>query len=99
MLHHGDRFNGLAWLEDQADGCTAKLLKRLTYRTWDGWLIEVPAGFCTDFASIPRIVWPVIPPRGRFNRAAFVHDLLYRYAPVDPRTKRACTRARADAIL
>jgi hypothetical protein len=28
-----------------------------------------------------------------------IHDFLYRYAPVDPRTKQACTRARADAIL
>jgi hypothetical protein len=98
-IHHGDRFNGLAKVEDQEDGCTARLLRRLTYRTWDGWLIEVPAGFETDFASIPRALWALIPPRGRYNRPAIVHDFLYRFAPVDPLTKQACTQARADAIL
>jgi hypothetical protein len=99
MVHRGDRFNGLAHYEDQEDGCTAKLLRRLTFRTLDGWLIEVPAGFETDFASIPRMLWAIIPPRGRYNRPAIIHDFLYRYAPVDPLTKKACTQARADAII
>lgn len=99
MIHHGDRFNGLARYEDSEDGCTAKLLRRLKFKTLDGWLIEVPAGFETDFASIPRLLWTVIPPRGRFNRPAIVHDFLYQYAPSDPRTKQSCTRERADQIL
>lgn len=98
-MNCGNRFNGLARYEDQADGITAKLLRRLTYRTNDGWLIEAPAGFVTDFASIPRLLWTLIPPRGRYNRAAIIHDFLYQHAPRDPRTGEACTRGRADAIL
>lgn len=99
MKHHGDRFNGLAQTEDQEDGCTARLLQRLTYLTKDRWLIEAPAGFLTDYASIPRLLWAIIPPRGRYNRPAIIHDFLYRYAPTDPVTGVACTQARADAIL
>lgn len=99
MKHRGDRFNGLAQLEDQEDGCTARLLQRLTYLTEDRWLIEVPAGFITDFASIPRPLWGIIPPRGRYNRGAIVHDFLYRLAPTDPVTGVACTQARADSVL
>lgn len=97
--HHGDRFNGLARLEDQEDGCTARLLRRLTYVTHDGWVLEVPAGFVTDFASIPRALWTIIPPRGRYNRPAIIHDFLYRFAPTDPQTGVACTQQRADAVL
>lgn len=49
----------------------------------------VPAGFSTDFASIPRILWPIIgPPYGRHSKAAVVHDWLYSTEHV--------TRARAD---
>ncbi|NEX17633.1 MAG: hypothetical protein C1943_13650 [Halochromatium sp.] len=29
--------------------------------------IRVPAGYRTDFASIPRWVWPIFPPVGRFD--------------------------------
>lgn len=98
-MNHGSRFNGLAQLEDEEDGCRAKLLRTLTYTTCDGWTLEVPAGFTTDFASIPRIFSAVIPTRGRYNRPAIVHDFLYQHAPADPTTGRYCTQARADSIL
>lgn len=39
--------------------------------------IEVPAGFETDLASIPRILWSVLPPHGRYAKAALLHDWLY----------------------
>lgn len=97
--YHGSRFNGLAQLEDEEDGCHAKLLQTLTYTTLDGWTISVPAGFPTDYASIPRLLTWLIPPRGVYNRPSFVHDFLYHYAPVDPTTGRYCTQARADSIL
>jgi len=42
--------------------------------------IFVPAGFKTDFASIPRLAWPVMGhPAGRHGKAAVIHDFLYRY--------------------
>lgn len=52
----------------------------------------VPAGFTTDFASIPRLFWSVIGhPAGRYAQAAVLHDSLYR--------TRSVTRARADALF
>ena len=45
--------------------------------------VTVPAGTTTDFASIPRIFWPIFPPDGRrYMRAAIVHDYLYRTGKV-----------------
>lgn len=38
----------------------------------------VPAGFITDFASVPRLLWPILPPYGRYGKAAVLHDYLYR---------------------
>lgn len=50
--------------------------------------VTVPAGFVSDFASIPRAFWRVLPPWGEYNRAAVVHDYLYRTHEM--------TRAEAD---
>jgi len=41
-------------------------------------VIKVPAGFITDFASIPKIFWSVLPPDGPYAKAAVVHDYCYR---------------------
>ena len=38
--------------------------------------IEVPAGFITDLASVPRVFWAVLPPHGRYAKAAILHDFL-----------------------
>lgn len=97
--YHGNRFSGLAKLEDAEDGLHATLLEALSYLTLDGWFISVPAGFPTDYASIPRPLQVIIPPRGVYNRPAFIHDYLYHFAPVDPHTGQRCTQARADSIL
>ncbi len=42
-----------------------------------GRTIWVPAGYLTDFASIPRVGRWLIPPFGRHAIAAVVHDWLY----------------------
>ena len=39
--------------------------------------IEVPADYITDLASVPRVLWSVFPPHGRYAKAAIVHDYLY----------------------
>ncbi len=39
--------------------------------------ICVPAGYVTDFASVPPILWSFIPPIGKYNRGALIHDFLY----------------------
>lgn len=42
----------------------------------DGWVISIPAGYTTDFASTPRWLWWWLPPHGKYERAAVVHDWL-----------------------
>ncbi len=43
----------------------------------DGTTIKISAGYVTDFASVPWILWNFFPPIGKYNRAALVHDYLY----------------------
>ncbi|EGQ5165988.1 DUF1353 domain-containing protein [Salmonella enterica] len=40
-------------------------------------VIEVPAGFITDLASVPRVFWILLPPDGKYAKAAIIHDYLY----------------------
>lgn len=42
-----------------------------------GDTVNVPVGFKTDFASVPRLLWIVIPRWGTYGNAAVVHDYLY----------------------
>lgn len=75
-------------------GRRLKLDKDFSVEAWIGkqWLeITVPAGFVTDFASIPRLFWRILPPWGSYNRAAVVHDFLYH--------THYTTRAEADLIF
>jgi len=39
--------------------------------------IKIPAGFITDFASIPKTFWSILSPYGKHGKAAVVHDYLY----------------------
>ena len=39
-------------------------------------VVLVPQGYVTDFASIPRIFWRILPPWGKYGKAAVVHDYL-----------------------
>ncbi|EBL9832047.1 phage tail protein [Salmonella enterica] len=40
-------------------------------------VISVPAGFVTDLATVPRIFWVLLPPDGKYAKAAIIHDYLY----------------------
>lgn len=53
--------------------------------------VSVPPGFVTDFASVPRIFWTLLPPDGLYTYPAIVHDYLYWFQPV--------SRQDADAIF
>lgn len=55
------------------------LQQALTYQTGSdaAETIVVPAGFVTDLASIPRLVWSFYPPDGPWVKAAVIHDFLY----------------------
>jgi len=64
----------------------------LTYRILDtDYSITVPAGFVTDYASIPRSACLFLPTHGAHSRAAIVHDYLYWTG--------ACSQSRADKIM
>lgn len=39
--------------------------------------VQVPVGFHTDFASVPRPFWVLVSPFGIHGAAAIVHDYLY----------------------
>lgn len=73
------------------DGRSARLLRPFLVKMKSGRVIEVPQGFVTDFASVPRVFWRIIPPWGEYSPAAVVHDWLY--------TKVECTRKEADDIF
>jgi len=54
------------------------LNESLRYRPKDSnQEIAVPAGFVSDFASVPRIFYAIYTPTGRYQWAAVVHDYLY----------------------
>lgn len=51
-----------------------------------GGKITVPAGFKTDFASVPRVPLAYLLYANRGRKAAVVHDYLYRYKLHDRKT-------------
>jgi len=40
-------------------------------------IIKVPIGYITDFASIPRIFWPIVSPIDEYAKASIIHDWMY----------------------
>lgn len=74
------------------DGADSVLSKTLTYQIGQSrFTVSVPAGFVTDFASTPRAIWAIVPPTGRYQLAAVVHDFLY--------WDQGCTRQQADELF
>jgi hypothetical protein len=58
-------------------------------------VIDVPDGFVTDFASIPRAFWSLLPPAGEYAPAAIIHDWLCR---VQTRTKKEADQIFEEAM-
>lgn len=79
-----------------------RLYETLYYeRDYEGsgkW-IDVPKGYETDGASIPRLFWWFLWPTGRYFRGAAVHDQLYRYLRDGTPHIFALERKHADKIL
>lgn len=74
-----------------------ELVEPLYYLTDDQFVIQVPAGFQMDLASIPAIFQPLFPVHGKHTRAAVVHDwLYYNQGMVEGRT---FTRLECDQIF
>ena len=71
-------------VELQDDGKSWKIMQEFDYEEGmlgSGKIFRVPVGFITDFASIPKIFWNILPPIGRYGKAAVLHDYLYNTQP------------------
>ena len=63
---------------DDGNGTTERLVVDLIYQSdLLDREIRVPAGFVTDYASVPIGLWNILPTVGKTDRAAIVHDFLY----------------------
>lgn len=83
-------FTNEPWYEDLPDGRHRRLLRDVVVLV-DGRPILIPAGFVTDGASIPRGLWNLLPPFGKYTKAAILHDWLYQFGEF--------TRSQADFIF
>lgn len=79
---------------EQIDKDNWKLLESLRYYSIElGRVIEVPEGFVTDFASVPRLPFIFWFTGGTAEAPAVLHDWLYRTGA------ESVTRSQADAVL
>jgi hypothetical protein len=88
------RFTSVLLVSPLADGKTWVLMRDFGYdvgREGSADRIDVSIGFKTDFASIPRLLWSVLPKWGKYGNAAVVHDWLY--------WRQERTRKAADDVL
>ena len=62
--------------------------------------VTVPVGYLTDGASVPQLLWSLIPPWGSYSQAAVVHDLLCEYLSIVVAGELVTiTRQRCDEIF
>ena len=74
------RFTRTLVVSPLADGKTWILLQEFGYDIGEegsGDPVNVPVRFMTDFASVPRPLWWVLPRWGRYGNAAVIHDFCY----------------------
>jgi len=74
------KFTEVLIVSPLADGRTWVTRKEFGYDVGEegsGNSIDVPIGFMTDFASIPRLLWIILPTWGKYGNAAVIHDYCY----------------------
>ncbi|MBB76651.1 MAG: hypothetical protein CMJ75_19260 [Planctomycetaceae bacterium] len=65
-----------------------------------GRWVTVPAGYLTDGASVPRLLWSRLPPWGHYGQAAAVHDILCESLTIVENGQPVrITRREADRVL
>ncbi len=72
-----------------------KVVEDFSYHNKKDDIIVVPAGFLTDFASVPRIFWTLIPRYGKYTSASVLHDYLY---SIKERSREESDRIFLDAM-
>lgn len=73
------------------DGKYWYLRQALTWEAKSGYTVDVPQGFVTDFASVPRPIWWLFPRWAKYGNAAVVHDYCYWMQDI--------SRKQADAVI
>jgi len=58
-------------------------------------IIIVPKSFITDFASVPKAFWWLLPPTGKYSPAALIHDFLY---STHARSRKECDKIFLEAM-
>ena len=74
------RFTESLVVTPRPDGHTWIVLSDFGYEVGEegsGDVVNVPIGFHTDFASIPRPLWVIFPRWGKYGNGAVIHDWLY----------------------
>jgi hypothetical protein len=74
------RFTNVLIVSPFSDGKTWYLRSDFGYEVGDEGsadFIDVPKGFATDFASVPRPLWWIFPKWDIYGNAAVIHDFLY----------------------
>ena len=74
------RFTEILIVSPLPDGKNWVIKKDFGYAVGDeesDEVINVPIGFVTDFASVPRLLWWIFPKWGTYGNAAVIHDYLY----------------------
>lgn len=72
------------------------LNRPLVYTSSITGVIEVPVGFVSDFASVPRIPFIYVVCGGLGDRAAVLHDYIYRHRLF---TRKICDQIYYQAML
>lgn len=66
----------------------------------DLYEIDVPRGYLTDGASVPRVLWSICPKWDRTHRAVILHDYLCEYGIVKLNGKKTMLiREQIDALF
>ena len=60
-------------------GIRARLLEDYVYQIGSCKPIIIPEGFETDFASVPRLLWPIASPMGILRYGSLPHDFGYQH--------------------
>ena len=77
-------FGGNLEIEDLTTGIRPRVKLLESFPFWVSHkgtekALSIPAGFVSDCATTPWLVWRIAPPFGPWNRAAVVHDYLCVY--------------------
>ena len=54
------------------------LEEELEFELSNGDYLKIEKGFLWDKSSVPRLLWALLPPNGKFEIGALIHDKIYK---------------------